>query len=123
MLRPTRRGLAAWLAALAAGLRPARAGADPLTQVFTATASAAAIGQAYLRTAAAPLRAQVMAWLALTPVSLDRMDAASLRRLVAAAVREDFRRGDTVSVDGWVLSALEARLCALAVPAGQGWQG
>jgi hypothetical protein len=37
-----------------------------------------------------------------------------LRSLVATRVREDFDAGQTVQVDGWILSCTEARLCALA---------
>jgi hypothetical protein len=41
-------------------------------------------------------------------------EKAELRRALAARIRDDFDAECVVSVDGWVLSATEARLCALA---------
>jgi hypothetical protein len=38
--------------------------------------------------------------------------ARAVRRL-RARCREDFARGDTVRIDGWVLARTECRLCAL----------
>lgn len=40
-----------------------------------------------------------------------------LRDFVRAAIRDDFARGATVTLDGWTLSVTEARLCALATRA------
>lgn len=40
-------------------------------------------------------------------------DARGLAGELAALVRADFERGNTVRLDGWVLSRTEARLCAL----------
>lgn len=37
-----------------------------------------------------------------------------LRRALASAARADFVAGDTVDVDGWLLSRTEARACAVA---------
>jgi hypothetical protein len=65
-------------------------------------------------TAPSSLAAAVLAGL---PGGAPKLDATSdddLRALVAARVREDFEAGDTVQVDGWILSCTEARLCALA---------
>lgn len=39
---------------------------------------------------------------------------ADLPSSIAHQVRGDFRTGNTVTVEGWVLSATEARLCGLA---------
>lgn len=36
------------------------------------------------------------------------------RRAMAAATRHDFASGNTVDIDGWLLSRTEARVCALA---------
>jgi hypothetical protein len=46
--------------------------------------------------------------------ALDNGGLRRLRRLVALNVRDDFFRGHTVRIDGWLLSQTEARLCALA---------
>jgi len=35
------------------------------------------------------------------------------RGLLRRSINDDFRRADTVIVDGWVLAATEARLCAI----------
>lgn len=45
-------------------------------------------------------------------------DIEQTRSLVGQRIRLDFADGDTIGVDGWVLSATEARLCALAALAG-----
>jgi hypothetical protein len=42
---------------------------------------------------------------------------ASLRASVGARIRRDFADGEVVSVDGWLLSVTEARLCAFAARA------
>jgi hypothetical protein len=41
------------------------------------------------------------------------LDRTSLRHRLDARVRGDFASGNTVQLDGWVLSRTEARLCAL----------
>jgi len=49
----------------------------------------------------------------------DVRSAARLPRAqLAARVREDFAAGRIVMLDGWMLSATEARLCALALRSG-----
>jgi hypothetical protein len=81
--------------------------------------SARSLGRAALAvlpgaTAPSALAAAVLAGL---PGGAPKLDAASdddLRAAVAVRVREDFEAGDTVQVDGWILSCTEARLCALA---------
>jgi hypothetical protein len=40
-----------------------------------------------------------------------------LRRIIEARRHQDFTRGDTVILDGWLLARTEARLCALAAMA------
>lgn len=47
--------------------------------------------------------------------SLNSMNDEELREAVEKAVKDDFRRGDVVKVDGWALSRTEAGLCALSV--------
>ena len=41
-------------------------------------------------------------------------DAQHLRGLFSAAVVDDYRAGDMVSIAGWWIAAVEAELCALA---------
>ncbi len=38
-----------------------------------------------------------------------------LEDMIARARERDFRRGDTVIIDGWVLARTEARVCALTI--------
>jgi hypothetical protein len=45
---------------------------------------------------------------------LSRLNGCEWRDRVSAAVRRDFAQGATVSLQGWILSTTEARLCALA---------
>jgi hypothetical protein len=74
----------------------------------------AALGALPGATTAPALATAVLAGL---PGGAARAAAASdddLRGLIAARVREDFDSGQTVRVDGWLLSCTEARLCALA---------
>ena len=46
-------------------------------------------------------------------------DLAALRRELSAAIRRDFSAERTTSLDGWILSQTEARLCALVTLASQ----
>jgi len=43
-----------------------------------------------------------------------------LRRLLAERVREDFARGSTIAVDGWVLARTEVVLCGVAARTARG---
>ena len=79
-------------------------------------ASAVAVGKAYgvhhaLEMDAARLAAWIESRLAL---GTQRLPQPELRERLQAAIREDFAQGSTVDVYGWMLSATEARLCALA---------
>jgi len=49
----------------------------------------------------------------------DEIDPAAARSALRARVQQDFERGDTVMLDGWILSRSECRACAaLALTAG-----
>jgi hypothetical protein len=53
----------------------------------------------------------------LGPISIgaaSSMAPRSLRRIVVRQIQRDFVSNDTVCVDGWILSRMEARLYALA---------
>lgn len=41
-------------------------------------------------------------------------DQPTLRKSLGSSQEKDFREGNTVIVDGWVLARTEARVCALA---------
>ena len=79
-------------------------------------ASAERIGRRYL--AMLPAATDRSRLLAMSPVLVNALQAIRHRPEVAAgllrrAINDDFRRADTVTVDGWVLAATEARLCAV----------
>jgi hypothetical protein len=81
-----------------------------LACLFSALPSARAIGAVYLRSCGAEgLDAETLA--AALPTGLDGTE---LRSAIAARVRDDFANARVVTVDGWMLAATEARLCALA---------
>ncbi|MFO7286966.1 MAG: hypothetical protein LOD94_05450 [Gammaproteobacteria bacterium] len=114
--RPTRRGLLAAIAATAAAaLFPKRAPATPRTSVLRRIArvgaEASEVGARYLR--AEPTEADLAA---LEAKLVERLRAArgAIPTRLDEATRADFRRGDVVVVDGWVVSRTEARVCAVA---------
>jgi hypothetical protein len=115
----TRRRLLALLGAAAAATgMPAAAPArgDPragaLLGLTRHPASAARVGAAYLATR--PAEADTARLVeALWPDPDPGDDPAALARAFAARMRDDFTQGRTARVEGWVLSASEARLCAL----------
>lgn len=81
--------------------------------------SAAVVGNAFLRRHPGEADAQHLA----TNIAADlrcrgcepgRASRARLRRAITEQVREDFAQNRVVDVDGWVLSATEARLYGLA---------
>jgi hypothetical protein len=88
-----------------------------LSALFEQPLSARSIGTAYLQTA--PHEAESERLLALlcpgADAQCDLMQASTeeLRSHFRRQRREDFARGQTVLVRGWVLSETEARLCAL----------
>lgn len=81
---------------------------------FPDLASARRIGRRYL--ASLPSSLDKNAILGASPALAKAIEASPQVRaaLLRRSVAEDFRRGDVAIVDGWVLSASEARLCALA---------
>lgn len=92
--------------------------ATQLTRTLTQVESARAIGRHYLEVAPAEWDHRLLARL-LWPADaaplqeLARMDVSALKQLLVTQQRRDFAAGRTVSLDGWVLSRTEARLCAL----------
>jgi hypothetical protein len=91
--------------ASAVGETAARLGAD-----------AAEVGRRYLDSNAGEADRERLA--DLLTENLDP-SAGDLTQQMMAAVRNDFRLGQTVTVDGWLLSRTEARICAIAYLAGE----
>jgi hypothetical protein len=92
--------------------------AQALRGVFSRPASARAVGRAVLRNADGPSVAQdLLAALQRERPELCRACVAASRDQLAAilrdARRDDFERGRTVLVDGWILGRTEALVCAL----------
>lgn len=93
--------------------------ARDLSEMFGTRAGRRVIGRAYLRARPADgnpvaLLAAVRSSSLLAEVDLACLPPEGRRAWLARQVRQDFREGHTTSVEGWVLSVTEARLCALA---------
>lgn len=90
-----------------------------LAGLFVHQDSAVQVGRAYLQTFPGEADAErlVSQLCASDPLKhRTLLDAGSKRcvELLALTHRQDFEKGRTVKVDGWILSETEARLCALA---------
>ena len=121
------RGVVTPLALLALGGWPARATAAPdvadalaararhLLRALRLDKSAPRLGRAYL--ASVPEEASIAALLTALEsealLSVRGIGTAGERQLRESAAR-DFAAGRTAELDGWVLSLVEARVCALA---------
>jgi hypothetical protein len=94
--------------------------ADLLMSVFRHLDSPAKVGSLYLRAnrdEADPRRLEASLVRRLSsitaPGALTAHDASSFGTIIGQAVHEDFCNGDTVNVQGWILSRTEGRLCGL----------
>ena len=105
----------AWISPATLSVPPATAteGSDPLpallAQLTLDQSTAVRMGQAYLAVAE-------HGRLAATEARLGRArgeGVAGLRQAIAALVRADLARADTILVDGWVLARAEAETLAL----------
>lgn len=99
---------------------PARAGAGCGADVASRLAaliphadSAARIGGRYLALTPAEADRGLLVASILGREEHEAVGDAVLRRVISDSRQRDFIDGNTVSVDGWVLSRTEARLCAL----------
>jgi len=112
--------LAGALAFLGATAAPDRSWPKDTTAVAETAArlgaDAAVVGRRYLESNACEAGRELLA--DLLAENLDP-SAGDLTKQMMVAVRNDFRLGRTVTVDGWVLSRTEARICAIAYLAGQ----
>ncbi len=93
--------------------------AAKLAGLFTHNDSAILVGREYLRTVPGEADAQLLVQLICGSSSSRRAElvAAGPERCLEVLVlqqREDFERGRTVRLRGWVLAETEVRLCALA---------
>lgn len=78
------------------------------------------IGWAYLRLAPAENEVQLLSNRIFTDIRWDLLLSGDVRQVIARRVREDFRKGRVVRLQGWVVSLTEARLCALVTLAALG---
>jgi hypothetical protein len=76
-----------------------------------------AIGEAYLRQLGRqPDREAILAAARASLESIRRArDERDAIRALERAVRDDFERGHTVQLEGWILSRTEAEICALTL--------
>lgn len=97
--------LAASFGSVALGA-PLRAGAT----APRALCDAAEIGRAALRAGVV----ETDEWSLRLRLGFDPAEPVAIDRSWRDAIRRDFAAGETVHVEGWILSRTEARLCALA---------
>jgi hypothetical protein len=83
-----------------------------LAALFTDRRSARAIGAAYLRTVDGAEASSEHLTRALLG-DIGTTGARELRSKIGSRIRRDFAEHEVVTVDGWMLSRTEARLCAL----------
>lgn len=118
LLAVTAAAAAAWGGPVRAGLRaiPEPTPAAGLALAFKHRESAIAIGRRYLSRYPDDVRPAALA----QDLRRDGTgDPAAARLALRARVRDDFARGDTVLLDGWVLAHSECQACAaLALAAG-----
>jgi hypothetical protein len=107
-----------WRTLVAVDALPAPGMTASLLRVFRSLDQPAVVGREYL--ALAPGEADARDLTALIAARLPgghralARDTGRLRATVDRCVRADFAAGRVVTVDGWILAATEARLCALA---------
>lgn len=91
----------------AAAVLPSPDGA--LEALLPRTDDAAVVGRAYLAQYATEADAGLLRRRLVSLTAEPRR----LRAAIGERIRRDFAEGDTVRIEGWVLSRTEARLCAL----------
>ena len=89
-----------------------------LNDLFTAKESARVVGRRYLQLfpheADPHLLTRLICRSERRYARLTRVDGPTLRDVLARQQRQDFRNRRIVTIDGWMLSETEARLCAIA---------
>ena len=87
---------------------------EDLSRVFEGYRTyAISIGESYLQCTPHEADPIVLASLLNLDASGLPQEPDALRRYVRDRIRQDFERGRTTDVNGWVLSSTEARLCAI----------
>jgi hypothetical protein len=127
-MRQTRRFVLASLGGLAGLplLAPAGFGSDTSVNATTVrlralladTQRARTFGRGYRAQVPAEVQPAVLTGLLCSSLGLDgaaiaALDHDALLATLDARVRQEFSRGDTVQVSGWILARSEGRLCAL----------
>lgn len=87
-----------------------------LANIFHEKSSAAAMGKEYLARVGGKADAEIMMESVARALSLSPDRAISIesaRALLKRRIREDFRSGNTVSLQGWVVSLTEAQVCTI----------
>lgn len=110
-------GLPAWFGA--AGSEAQARLSHRLVAVFRQPQSAIAVGRRFLdrhpeEAGAEPLTTRIVADLQARGWDPLRADTATLRAALSRQIQADFDTARVVQVQGWLLSATEARLCGLA---------
>lgn len=108
-------GLSLW------SVRPGRHAEDILWQhvqrILIHPESAAAIGRKYLQCTSCEADARLLTRLLVPERQLAALEndtgSAKFRHMIQRRIREDFRESRTVTLEGWVLSITEVRLCSL----------
>jgi len=99
---------------------------NELVRLLADPQGAGMIGRVYLagsissRPTLAGLRTCVMRGLHLDDAALRREDGALLRDRLRSRITQDFADGNVAIVDGWMLSLVEAQICAIAYLSGTG---
>lgn len=93
--------------------------ADRLLALLASRDSAVRVGQRYLAQHPGEANADALlaGFLASAPgvrAALQTGSAAAIRQAVHMQYRDDYANGRTASIDGWICSATEVRICALA---------
>jgi hypothetical protein len=96
---------------------------DCLSRLFAEFRSAAVIGRAWLLgqgvslsasdSVFASLWADCMGALELDAADLREPEGEALEARLRSRIRQDFAEGNVVIVDGWMLSSVEAQVCAI----------
>ena len=91
-----------------------------LRQLMGNSPLAQALGRVYRARYSAEADANTLTWLIMrdlrsidVPCASGECDASQLLAALNARIRSQFGAGETLSIHGWILARMEARLCAL----------
>ena len=89
---------------------------EKLLAIFPDADAARNVGRRYLHRNPSTIPetfSSVLQCIDMDEVALGEISCTDLARAAEHAIRDDFDKGRTVDVDGWLLSTTEARVCAL----------